>query len=382
VIIFAAFHFLFISKKSEIKKKKNMKILKKILFELIVFTVFGQIHCFHIPSFLQNNENSFDKHSDDKIEELAQKEGIIISSLADLRAEIELRHNFSMSVSKCGFTPSPTYNVKSNTNQDPKWKLKLIQVDSHSRLFSISETKFGLITSSAIQIYSFPQIKPNSENISLIETITFKGKIILDACADKSKNVYVLFSVENKIVKYFFDDNNPSKLLRIRSLHEIDFKPAAISCTDELLYVSSRENSEVRVYNHLFKSIDKIHLSNVIVSVENNLAVDSNIKVFTDGFDAVGLFEKDGTTCHFYLNLNCIEDIDVQTEISKTSSIYVVDSCEKNVKQFVHSQDKKILLKRIFNIEKGVPISSFRNGLNSLIVLTKKPSKLFVFNLN
>jgi len=263
-----------------------------------------------MPSFLQNNEKSFDKLSeDDNIDQSTKPEESNIPSIIDMLSEIEISNNFSKSVSKCKISPSSTNELKPKMTRDHKWKYRMDKRDSYSRLFSISETKFGLVSESTIRVYSYPQKNSKSENINLIGTITFKDKVILDVSADKMRNIYILFSVENKIVKYYFDEQNPSKFLKVRSLYENDFKPAAFSCTNQLIYMSSKENSQIRLYDHSFNSVDKINLKNVVVSVRNNLAVDSNIKVFTDGYDAVGLFENDGETCHFYSNLNCMKTL-------------------------------------------------------------------------
>jgi len=334
------------------KIKKTKTLLEcLILFVLIASSIFCQM-----PSFLQNNEKSFDKLSeDDNIDQSTKKEESKIPSIIDMLSEIEISNNFSKSVSKCKISPSSTNELKPKMTRDHKWKYRMDKRDSYSHLFSISETKFGLVSESTIRVYSYPQKNSKSENINLIGTITFKDKVILDVSADKMRNIYILFSVENKIVKYYFDEQNPSKFLKVRSLYENDFKPAAFSCTNQLIYMSSKENSQIRLYDHSFNSVD---------------------------YDAVGLFENDGETCHFYSNLNCIEDIDVQTENNTTSSIYVVDSCEKNVKQFVYSKNQKIVLKKVFSILEGVPVSSIKSEQNTLIVLTRKPSQLIIFNMN
>jgi hypothetical protein len=70
-----------------------------------------------------------------------------------------------------------------------------------------------------------------------------------------------------------------------------------------MIYVSSAENSQVRLYDQFFKMVDIIKLKNVISSISNYLAIDPNINVFTDEFNAVGLFEKNGETFLFETGL-------------------------------------------------------------------------------
>ena len=126
--------------------------------------------------------------------------------------------------------------------------------------------------------------------------------------------------------------------------------------------------------------IDRINVTNVIVSLHNNLAVNSELKVFTDGFDAVGLI-LNNSACHFYSNMMCIESIDVYTESrSCVSSIYMVDSCQNSIIQFQYSVNETIKIKNVFSLTSqcggGVPVSAIRSSLNSLTVLTKYPSQI------
>ena len=118
----------------------------------------------------------------------------------------------------------------------------------------------------------------------------------------------------------------------------------------------------------------------MIISLHHNLAVNSNLKVFTDGFDAVGLIEKNAA-CHFYSNVMCIEDIDVYAETKSTTSIYVVDSCQNNVIQFLRSSNETISVKNAYSLTRGVPLSAIRSSFNSLAVLTEKPSQITLIKL-
>ena len=205
--------------------------------------------------------------------------------------------------------------------------------------------------------------------------------ILDDACANTYGYIYILTSIENKINKYFLD--RPfRRLRRLRSVVEYDFKPSAISCIGSLVYVSSTETSQVRVYDEWLNNYDFINITDGRALVNqwvSNLAIDTNLKVFTDGFDSVGLFEKDdqNRTYRFYSKPACIKDIDVFTENRTTSSIYVVDSCKKQVKQFVYSTEHKtVTFKNAYKIkESGTPVSSIRGAFNRLIVLAKHPDQ-------
>lgn len=252
----------------------------------------------------------------------------------------------------------------------------------YSRLIKVDESTFGLIGMSHISFFSVDAV---SLKVTLIDKFFFNDRILLDACADKSRNLFVLFTFENKIIKFNLNLSNPNRLVMIRSITEHhDSYPTAISCTENYIYVSSRLNNQLRVYDLMLNLLEKINISNVIVSIHNNLAIDSNVKVVTDGLDGVGLLLKNNMTCHFYSNMMCIEDIDVYNEKnSSKSSIYVVDSCEKNVKQFIFSQDEKILLKNVYNISTNEKIlSATRISHNILIVFTKYPTKITLLILN
>ena len=131
----------------------------------------------------------------------------------------------------------------------------------------------------------------------------------------------------------------------------------------------------------MLNQIDCVNVTNVIVSLHHNLAVNSQLKVFTDGFDAVGLFEKNSPACHFYSNVMCIEDIDVYAETKSTTSIYVVDSCQNNVIQFLRSSNETISVKNAYSLTRGVPLSAIRSSFNSLAVLTEKPSQITLIKL-
>lgn len=131
----------------------------------------------------------------------------------------------------------------------------------------------------------------------------------------------------------------------------------------------------------MLNQIDCVNVTNVIVSLHQNLAVNSQLKVFTDGFDAVGLFEKNSPACHFYSNMMCIEDVDVYAETKSESSIYVVDSCQREVIHFVFSVNETINIKNKYRVARGVPVGAVRSSANSLTVLTKYPSQLLVVKL-
>ena len=223
----------------------------------------------------------------------------------------------------------------------------------------------------------------HASQINLIGTFHFNDRFILDTCADKSNNVYVLFSLQKEIAKFTLTKTSPQRFIKIKNIIENDFQPTAISCTDHKIYVSTRIDNYLRVYDSMLKRIDQIKIDNVIVSMHQNLAMSSKINIIADGLDAVGLIDSSNQTCHFYEHMMCIKDVDVYTEInSNLSSIYVVDSCLNKVLNFVTSiQNKNIIIRNSYSIVSGKPIASIRNSFHSLVVLTEKPNKIMFISL-
>ena len=370
-------------------KMKNLSRHQLILLELIIAfkSVEPLLFDWKMPTFLSNNAAKPDdklQPEDDNIDQSPGGNGLTVSSLDDFIAQMTLNDIFKQSLSNCSFSKSlvnanPTNNNNSARKQESS--IRLDEKDSSKRLFVLDETTVGLVASTAIKFYSLNQ----NGSISHLKTFTFiGGKTLTDACTDKSRSLFTLFSGENKTVKYIVNRNAPNsiKLYKSRSLYETDFKPTAIRCTDQLVYVSSKKTNQVRVFNRMFESVDEINIKNVIVTLRR-LAVDSNVRVFTDDHDAVAFFGKNNeTACHFHLNLDCIEDIDVYTENNSTSSVYVVDSCANNVKQFmIVTSENRIDLKNVYTIKSGVPVSSVKSAFNRLIVLTKHPNQIIHFIL-
>ncbi len=258
--------------------------------------------------------------------------------------------------------------------------------------------------------------------MSLLRNKAFRNQVPFDGCADSSRNIYIVFPEQNKISKFSINQStisfksltiensfkNKTNLImkEVFSIRDAEFKPTSISCSNDLIYVSERARNQIRVYDSILRLVRIINLNGVIVSTHSALSVDENVRVFADGQDGVALFNPRSNNnklntgsagrrkvslisevsrvniCHFYKNMNCIEDIDVFTEEKFKSSIYVVDSCNNDIKQFFYSREEKIVLKKNFKLEAvGRPISSVRNSLGYLIVLTNSPTKLSILDI-
>lgn len=311
---------------------------------------------------------------------------------------------FESSISSCPFAPIDyTNNEILNNFTREIYNLNNFFFNRAERLFLIDDFIMGVlrITDMSIQFYK--------ADLSIKKLITLNKKQFydeepFDACVDNENNIFVVFPAQNKITKFNLRADTPS----FQNLTSIDLKeetsikdevnqPSAISCNGNYIYVSQRTNSQIRVFDKSLHLVRIIRLNGVIVSLQKAMAVDDNIHVFVDGLDSVAMFNPTpiGTKnkistnpettrvniCHFFSNMNCIEDIDVYTEAGYKSSIYVVDSCDNEVKQFYYTKDKKILLTKRFKINSGSPISATRNSFGYLFVLTNAPAQIHVLDL-
>jgi hypothetical protein len=415
------------------------KIISWIIF---ILALHNNIHC--IP-FQLNQEPT--TNSDDTVAAAAADSSIYGNTdetffdFANRRVnELKLLNEnlFDKSIGTCPYTPLDTdlnNNIKpaeeiveeeeeeteTNNNNKKCMKSSLIlnylRGKTADRIFLIDETTFGVI-SSADSSVSFYNLNDNFA-FNHMRTKVFRNQVPYDGCADSARNIFIAFPEQNKISKYNLNQStlnykiNSIDLLKnktnfilkeVYSIRDADFKPTSISCNNDYVYVSERAKSQIRVYDSILRLIRIINLNGVIVSSHSALAVDQNVRVFSDGLDGVALFNPRNTNakqqqlnsllattnrmrkvmsevsrvnvCHFYKNMNCIEDVDVYTEEKFKSSIYVVDSCDNDIKQFFYSREEKIYLAKKFKIGLGKPISSIRTHTGYLIVLTNSPAKL------
>lgn len=221
------------------------------------------------------------------------------------------------------------------------------------------------------------------------------------------------------------------------SIKDTEFNPSTIACSNDLLYVGERPHNIIRVYDKLLRLVRIIHLKNVVVSSHRALAVNQNARVMLDGSDSLALFNpptsvskrssldqqqqtpltsaaaaasknrKRGikarlNVCHVYQSIGCLEDVKLVAHSSTRSSIFLVDSCENEVKEFDYRREESSSsssstiknndtsnstinpptvswLKRL-RIENGIPISVVGNELGYLFVLTDLPRKILVLN--
>lgn len=298
---------------------------------------------------------------------------------------------FDKSINKCPYAPIKNETKVMIKTVKPLLKTVPLSPYSGTKLFLIDDLTVGLLSSTDMSI-SFYRINLSDLSMTLLVTNYFYNLIPFDACADKSKNVFVIFPGDNKLVKYYVKNKKTSiSFKEVRSIVEPNFSPSAISCTFNLVYASQRANNIVRVYDKRLNLVDQIEMLGVVLSVHSSLSIDPFVKVFVDGLDAVGLFDMDtfGTgsfnTCHFYKNMMCIESVYVYSNVLEepfSASIFVADSCDKDVKHFLFNRKERISLKQIFKFDLGSPVSTVRNSLNHLVALTNYPSHLSVVNLN
>lgn len=327
---------------------------------------------------------------------------------------------FDKSINSCPYTPLD-HDMKRSDQNDQNDKclsgsllLNNLRGKTADRLFLVDELTIGVISSSDSSV-GFYSINMPDMTITPLRTKIFRNQVPFDGCADSLRNIFIVFPEQNKISKFninqttlnfkqlSIDNNFKNKtnfiLKEVYSIKDADFKPTSLSCNNDLIYVSERAKNQIRVYDSILRLVRIINLNGVIVSAHSALSVDQNVRVFADGLDGVALFNPRNNNkfslsrkktmseisrvniCHFYKNMNCIEDIDVYTEEKFKSSIYIVDSCDNDIKQFYYSREEKILLANKFKINLGKPISSVRNSFGYLIVLTNSPTKIEILNI-
>ena len=75
-----------------------------------------------------------------------------------------------------------------------------------------------------------------------------------------------------------------------------------------------------------------------------------------------------------------MEDVKVVAESRAKSSIFVVDSCANEVKEFGYRRDERITLSHTYGIENGMPISVVANQMGILFVLTDLPRRIYIID--
>ena len=196
--------------------------MKNILLIILLFDLTISKPLNIMPRFLMADEQ----------EDIDSLRGEITHFLdfADMMTNLTSNKNvqlFRKSINECPFSPPVSSTRSLKTSKGVKWSsIELTEKNAgYSRLFALSESMFGLVGTSQISFYTFTEQSITTAPVmSLMDTFHFKDKIILDACADKLRNVFVIFSVENKIGKYTLLDSNPYRLIRVRSLVEADFE--------------------------------------------------------------------------------------------------------------------------------------------------------------
>ena len=224
------------------------------------------------------------------------------------------------------------------------------------KLFSYDQNIIGLITNSeqSIRLYYF---NPYHKSLIQIYKKIFHQQVPFDACVDKAKNIYLVFPDEQKIGKYTlesFNHNGKFKVIKMNVVLEIkesDYNPSAISCYEDNIYVSERASNIIKVYDNNLNFLRNIEINGVVISLHRAIDINQNIRIFADDSSGIAFFnqiqhsgDSISNACHFYYDKNCVEDISTIVENKNKTLIYVADSCNKEVKQFIHYNNGNIAL--------------------------------------
>lgn len=344
------------------------------------------------------------------------------------------RLQFDKSINNCVYSPksqltkrylsdsfngNETTKIPANTNKRcilGSFSLPDVLGKTSDRLFMHDPVTLGLISSadSTLRLFGFNMA---TRTLNHLRTKHFHNEVPVDACSDKFKNIYVVFPDQNKIAKYHVYQafiNQKSSLhgktnktrIGIKetiSIKDADFFPSAIACHDDLIYVSERPKNQIRVYDKQLRVVRFIYLNGVVVSSHHALAVNQNVRVTLDGQDAISLFNPNNVVqnekfdikkkyslipennrvnvCHFYKKINCLNDIHVLAESKSKSFIYLVDSCDSNLLEFVYNKDEKINITRRIHLPVGTPISVTANQFGYLFALTDSPRKIYMIDI-
>ncbi|RNA09637.1 hypothetical protein BpHYR1_035420 [Brachionus plicatilis] len=276
------------------------------------------------------------------------------------------------------------------------------------RLFLVDPFTIGLISKSdsTLKLFNFNLYH---KSLNHIRTKYFRSEVPADACADRNKHIFIVFPDQNKIAKYelnhsfisrYSSRRNKSQILfrEVSSNRDLDFRPSTIACYDDHIYVSENPKNQVRIYDNYLRLVRIIYLNGVIVSNHRRLSLNQNVRVFMDGSDGLALFNPSLSNtitshkkyslfgernrvnvCHFYTDMDCLEDVHVAAQSRTTSNIYTADSCSNEVKQFLFNNGEKIDLVNRYSIN-GRPISVVTNQLDYIFVLTERPRKIYILD--
>lgn len=290
---------------------------------------------------------------------------------------------FNQAINACKYAPLFMTSHSNEMNEDIEANCygSTIELDLGmyyaNRIFLVDDLTLGVISSSGLTI-SIYRIATPELSLELLSTKYFnRYHVPYDACADLSKNIFVLS--QEKLTKYKLNEN--SALVKAKTIF---IQSSSIACHANQVYVNDRLNNRIRVYSgDDLEQVETLDAKGVIFSMNHALGVDSNVKAFVDGLDSVAVLDEHSQACHFYKSLMCIEDLRVMSESSNVSSIFVVDSCERDIKQFIYTPNKRLYLENKFTIGQNFSlVSMVKNGFNYLIVLANYPSKINILDLN
>jgi hypothetical protein len=398
----------------------------------------------HLQSDQMNNNDDDDSHNNNDEQDTELGDDSIFGNTGESFFEFanrrvnELKNQnrlqFEKSINNCFYSPKSQLSKRyvsesfsgNESNKTPvntnkkcilgSFTLPDVLGKTSDRLFMHDPITLGLISSadSTLRLFNFNMV---TRTLHHLRTKHFHNEVPVDACSDKFKNIYVVFPDQNKIAKYqvyqaFINQKSSmhSKTNKTRigiketiSVKDADFFPSAIACHDDLIYVSERPKNQIRVYDKQLRVLRLIYLNGVVVSSHHALAVNQNVRVTLDGLDAISLFNPNNmiqnekfdikkkyslipennrvNLCHFYKKLNCLNDIHVLAESKSKSFIYLVDTCDSNLLEFVYNKDEKINMTRRIHLPLGMPISVTANQFGYLFALTDSPRKIFMIDM-
>lgn len=345
----------------------------------------NQINFFVIFLFISTSRQEIDHYNYDDLYTYAQQK--------TRETKIKNEKLFNKSINTCEYKPvtNESFSETSLASSNNEEYFLDLALYSGSKLILLDDSLIALLSSSnkSIRIYD---LDLQNSSLTLMHEVYFHHERPFDLCTDKTKYIFLVFPNENRVAKYLIRKAKDGQInfKRIKYITDSKFNPTAIACNFNFIYVSERTHNQIRVYDKRLNLIDIINLDGVIVNVQKTIIIERNLKVFVDGFDAVGLFDNKSrfnnslNTCHFYKKIMCIQDVSIYTNIEDYLNIYVLDTCDKDIKEFLFKNRlEKIKLNQVLKIGfPGEPVSVSRNSFNQMILLTSNPNRLNVFKLH
>jgi len=129
--------------------------------------------------------------------------------------------------------------------------------------------------------------------------------------------------------------------------------------------------------------------------VHKSISVTNDINVLVDGLDGIALFNKGNQTfknsqpfniCHFYKNMNCVEEVNAYVDKFNRSFIYAVDNCKNELIEFSYKLNQtnltdSIKIEKKFGFPNGILTDSVRSKAGFLAITSHSPSRIKIIDL-